>query len=435
MKQTVFRQATTVAALAAVLCAAVATPLKAEENVLTLRNVIAIAREHNGELKALREEAGIGEAGKIKAGLFPNPVLELEGATGELTGSESEERLSVGISQEFVIGGKREKRLAVADAEATRFQSRIKDAERVLLLELKSGFHDLLLAERRLDLAHKAAEFNSQLLQIARERFAAGDIAELDVNLARVETARSEGRRIEMEHELVPLRQRLLSLMGTSDLENLRITDTADSRNRAVDLAELKALALKNRPDLQALTAESSKGEAELNLALAERLPNITAGLAYSRERSVTSFNGLDDRSTEHLIGLNLSVPLPLFDRNQAALQEARVRKNSSVTRETYARQNIEREVAAAHGRLASADRSLNIYASEIIPQLTENLKVVQEAYRLGEVGILAVIEEQTKFIDVNEEYLSAHYSRNSALAKLEAAVGMELNEIDGGKQ
>lgn len=435
MKQTVFKHVTTAAALAAVLCAAVAPPLKAEENILTLRKVIAVAKENNGELKALREEAGIGEAGKIKAGLFPNPVLELEGATGELTGSESEERLSVGISQEFLIGGKREKRLAVADAEAIRFQSRIKDAERVLLLELKSGFYDLLLAERRLDLAQKAAEFNSQLLQIARERFAAGDIAELDVNLAKVEAARSEGRRIGLEHELVPLRQRLLSFMGTSDLENLKISDTADSRNLAVDLAELKALALKNRPDLQALASEKSKGEAELDLALAEQLPNITAGLAYSRERSVTSFNGLDDRSTDHMIGLNLSIPLPLFDRNQAALQEARVRKNSSETRQTFARQNIEREVAAAHGRLASADRSVNIYASEIIPQLSENLKVVQEAYRLGEMGILAVIEEQRKFIDVNEEYLSALYSRNTALAKLEAAVGMELNEIDGGKQ
>ena len=435
MKQTVFKHVTTVAALAAVLCAALAPPLKAEENILTLRKIIAISRENNGELKALREEAGIGEAGKIKAGLFPNPVLELEGATGELTGSESEERMSVGVSQEFLIGGKREKRLAVADAESTRFQSRIKDAERVLLLELKSGFYDLLLAERRLDLAQKAVEFNSQLLHITRERFAAGDIAELDVNLARVEAARSEGRRIEVEHELVPLRQRLLSYMGTSDLENLRITDTVDTQGLSMDLAELKALALKNRPDLQALASEKSKGEAELDLALAERLPNITAGLAYSRERSVTSFGGVDDRSTEHLIGLTLSVPLPLFDRNQAVLQESRIKKSSAETRLPFARQNIEREVAAAHARLASADKSLNIYAREIIPQLSENLKVVQEAYRLGELGILAVIEEQTKFIDVNEEYLSAHYSRNTALAKLEAAVGMELNEIDGGAQ
>lgn len=75
------------------------------------------------------------------------------------------------------------------------------------------------------------------------------------------------------------------------------------------------------------------------------------------------------------------------------------------------------------------------LYAKEIIPQLTENLKLVQEAYRLGETGILAVIEEQKKFIEVNDGYLTALYSRNSAVAKLEAAVGVELQNVDGGNK
>ena len=77
----------------------------------------------------------------------------------------------------------------------------------------------------------------------------------------------------------------------------------------------------------------------------------------------------------------------------------------------------------------------MNIYAKEILPQLTENLKLVQEAYRLGEIGILAVIEEHKKFIEINDGYLTALYSRNSAVAKLEAAVGVELQKMDGGNK
>lgn len=396
---------------------------------------MTIARENNGDLKALREEVGIGEAGKIKASLYPNPVLDLEGTTGALTGSSSENRLGIGVSQEFMIGGKREKRLAVAESELTRFGNRVKDAERLLLLEVKTGFYDLLMAESRLDLAHKSQELNNQLLQIAKERLAAGDVAELDVNLAKVETARSEGKKIEAERELVPARQRLLTLMGAPALDNLKIAISRNATDLAVSLTDLKVQALKNRPDLHAAEAEKGKGEAELSLAQAERLPNVTAGIAFSRESSLTSVGGQEDRSTDYLIGLKLSVPIPLFDRNQAAVKEAQVRKSSAGIRQTSVRQSIEREVEAAHARLASAEKTVNIYSKDIIPQVTENLKLVQEAYRLGETGILAVIEEQKKFIEVNDAYLTALYSWDTAVAKLEAAVGVELKKVDGGNK
>ena len=435
MKQIFLIRLTTVVAMAALICA-VTAPLQAEERAVTLPEIMAIARENNGDVKALREEAGIGEAGKIKAGLYPNPVLDLEGSIGAPTGSTSENRASIGVSQEFLIGGKRGKRLAVAESELMRFGSRIKNAERLLLLEVKTGFYDLLLAENRVELAHKFRELNNQLLQITKELLAAGDIAELDVNLARVETARSEGRKIEAEREVVPSRQRLLALMGVNALTDLKIAGSPATKPLVANPAELKALALKNRPDLQALASEKNKGEAELTLAQAERLPNVTAGIAFSRERSLTSVGGgMDDRSTDYLIGLKLSVPIPSFDRNQAGIKEAQTRKSSAEIRQASVRQSIEREVEAAHARLAAAEKAANIYAKEILPQLTENLKLVQEAYRLGEVGILAVIEEQKKFVEVNDAYLTALYNRNSAVAKLEAAVGVELKKEDGGNK
>jgi len=434
LKQTVLKKLTTVAAIAAIICT-VTAPLQAEDKILTLPEIMTIARENNGDLKALREEVGIGEAGKIKASIYPNPVLDLEGTTGALTGSSSENRLGIGVSQEFMIGGKRDKRLAVAESELTRFGNRVKDAERLLLLEVRSGFYELLMAESRLDLAQKSQELNNQLLQITKERLAAGDVAELDVNLAKVETARSEGRKIEAERELVPARQRLLTLMGAPALDNLKIAAHRNATNLTVSLTDLKALALKNRPDLHAAEAEKGKGEAELSLAQAERLPNVRAGIAFSRESSLTSVGGQEDRSTDYLIGLKLSVPIPLFDRNQAAVKEAQVRKSSAGIRQTSVRQSIEREVEAAHARLASAEKTVNIYSKDIIPQVTENLKLVQEAYRLGETGILAVIEEQKKFIEVNDAYLTALYSWDTAVAKLEAAVGVELKNVDGGNK
>ena len=142
----------------------------------------------------------------------------------------------------------------------------------------------------------------------------------------------------------------------------------------------------------------------------------------------------MEGKNRDNLIGLKISIPIPLFDRNQAGIREAQARKGSAESRYAFARLTSEREVEAAFARLVTAERSVTIYARDIIPQLEENLKLVQEAYRLGEVGILTVIEEQKKFFEVNDAYLSAIYTRHTALVKLEAVVCADLNmEITGG--
>ncbi len=408
----------------------------AAEKCFDLRQAVEFALRNNGDLDALRKEKGAREAGKVKAGLYPNPVLDIEGTTGKLSGSPSENRLSVGISQEFPTMGKRGKRLLVAERDIESFDRRIDNVGRLLAEEVKTTFYDLLLAEKRVALAARSIALTSQLLDIAKQRLDAGDIPELEVNLARVEVARSEGRRIETERELYPARARLFSLLGLHpDVEGC-FSGSLEGRSFVGTLAELKGLALAQRPDVRALAAEKARCDAETALAHAERIPNITAGIGYQREETSMEVGGVEGRSRDNLIALRLSIPIPLFDRNQAGIMEAQARRASAENRYVFARQVVEREVEAAFARLTTAEKSLSIYTRDIIPQLEENLKLVQEAYRLGEVGILTVIEEQRKFFEVHDAYLLALYNRQTALVKLEAVVGADLNmEITGGAQ
>ena len=411
------------------------TPLWGAEKAINLTDAISATLKNYGELKALRGERGVSEAAVVRAGLYPNPVLELGGATGALTGNSSENNIFLGISQEFLTGGKREKRTRVAEKELTGFDNRISNTERLLRLEVKTVYYDLLLAHGRFGLARKAEELNASLLRIAEERLAVGEVAELDVNLARVESARAEARMIDAERETAPAQQRLLLLMGSPADETVNVSGSLDAGVFAGELMELIKQAMENRHDLKALKSETKKAEAEILLASADRIPNVTVGLGYTREHTLTSLGGMEEKSTNNLFGLKVSFPLPLFDRNQAGQQQAGARRNSTESRYHFAGQSIEREVEAAHARLGSAQKAVELYRTGILPQLEENLKLVQEAYKLGEVGILAVIEEQKKFIDVNDDYLTALYNRNSAVAKLEAAVGVELKKDDGGNK
>lgn len=420
------------------LAAAIFVPRGASGEVrpLDLSKAVECALANNGELQALRAEKEVARAGVEQAALFPNPTLELSADTGALTGSSGEDTASLGLSQEFPTVGKRAKRRAVAQREMEEVLQQIADRERLLALEVKSTFAELMLAQKRQELARRAVELNGKLLEITRERLAAGDIPELEVNLARVEVARSEGRKIEAERELDPLLARLRTLLGLPAGDDVSFDGSPERNPLAITPAELTRLALENRPDLKALRAARAGRDAAVALAEAERIPNVTLGVGYTHERSVDATGLGEEKTRDNLVGIKLSIPIPLFDRNQAGIREARAREQGAGHRLEFARANVTREIEGDYARLAAADKALDLYVGSILPQLEENLKLTREAYQLGEAGILPVIEEQKKYIEVHDGYLAALAERQTALARLEASVGIDFqNKTSGGAQ
>jgi len=419
--------------LSLLLCLAAALPALAAEQTYTMAQAVAYALQHNGELSAFREERGIRDAGKVRAGLMPNPTLDFEAVTGAMTGSSDENGLSLGVSQEFFLAGKRDKRLAIAEQELEMYRWQLADRERVNREEVKTAFYDLLLAQQRLALADRSIAVNRQLFEVTRERLAAGDIPELEMNLVKVELTRSEGARIFAAGTLQQHQAKLASLMGLPLGMPLAISGNLESAMALTKaVAELKQLAHGQRPDVKALEAEKGRGDADIILARAEGVPNLTAGLFYSHEQRTDATGTGEEKVRDNLLGVRLSLPLPLFDHNQAGLQEARARRSSTENRWLSSGRNVEREVETAYASYLNSDNVLSLYKTNIIPQLEENLSLTQEAYRLGEVGILAVIQEQKKFFEVSEGYLSALHDRQTALVRLEAAVATELS---GGVQ
>lgn len=409
------------------------TAVLADTQKLPVTRVVEFSLQNNGDLKSFREERGLRDAGKERAGLLPNPTLEFEAGTGALTGSGSENNLSLGVSQELLLAGKRQKRLAIAGQELEFYRWQLADRERLLREEVKRAFYDVVLAEQRIALSERSIALNRQLLDVTGERLAAGDIPELEMGLVKVELARSEGSRIEVENTLVRNQARLWALMGVAPGEAPAIAGTFDAETVMVRKPfELKQLAQENRPDLKALEAEKNRGEAEIALSRAEGIPNLTAGLAFRRDTTAMEIGGVEGKDTAYSIGLRLSLPIPLFDRNRAGVQEARAKRSSSEYRLAAAIGNAAREVEAAYAGLLNADKVLSLYKSNIIPQLEENLQLTREAYRLGEVGILAVIQEQKKFFEVSDGYLEAQHERQAALTRLESAVATDLS---GGAQ
>lgn len=397
--------------------------------------IITEALQNNGELRALREELEIRAGEEARAGIHPDPVLDIGLETGALTGSRGENSYSVGISREFLTFGKGKYRRAVAGKELEAARARVENTERLLKLEVKERLYALLLAREKAALARKAAGLDQELVRVAEELFAAGDIAEVDVELARVEAARAKERVLAAEREIGPHLSALAQLMGLPPAEVPVVREDLSIHKVTAESEALTERALRERPDLRALVLELERSRAAVQLARTEGLPNVTAGLSYTHERTVTEVDSLEEDSADNLLGLRLSVPIPVPGRREAVIREAGARRGAAQQRLASLKAAVSREVQSACARLGSAEASVNLYGREIVPRLEQNLKTVQEAYRLGETGILNVLEEQRKFQEVNSGYLQALHDWNHALATLEAAVGGDLSDIEGEKR
>jgi cobalt-zinc-cadmium efflux system outer membrane protein len=413
------------------LSACACLPVLAEPVPRSINEIVALAMKHSAELAALEKETTAKQALAIQVGTLYNPTLELQGTTGSLTGSPEERSVSVGVNQEIPLNNKLRLRRESGQREA-EIQQRLRDnAVRLLRDEVATLALDYLLTSKRLELAKDLGQLNQDLVVIAGERFKAGDIPELELNLAKVELARAENRLLEVDRERIPLRIKIASLTGLNE-SDITLSDSLSAQKVSPVTQEIVKQALASRPDLLALSSERDKAETENRLAEAEALPNLTAGLFAQWQRSLTEVGGMSSTSSDTQLGLRLSMPIPVFDRNQNGQAAARSRWNAADSRRLAMERSITAEVEATASRLSSSERILALFEKGIIPQLKENLNLTQEAYRIGEVGILSVIEEQKKFFEVHDGYLSAQHSRSVALIKLETAVARDLN---GGVQ
>ena len=415
------------AVFALLLQALVCLPALAAPVPRTINEIVALALKQSGELAALEKEAAAKQALAIQSGILTNPTLELQGSSGRQSGSPEERSASIGINQELPLNGKLRLRREAGQREAEAAQRQRDNAARLLKEEVSTLAFDLALADKRRELAADLVGLNRDLAGVAGERFKAGDIPELELNLAKVELARAESRLIEAERDGIQLRLRMSLLTGLSEVAFNPADDLATPAVSQT-IQELRKQALASRPDLQALALERSKAETETRLAVAEAIPNPTVGVFAQRQRSATELGDLSSTSSDTQLGVRLSIPLPVFDRNQGGRVASRSRLEAAGSRSLALERIVTAEVEGAFSRLSASERILALFKQGIIPQLTENLQLTQEAYRLGEAGILAVIEEQKKFFEVNDGYLAALHGRRVAFVKLESAVAIDLS-------
>jgi cobalt-zinc-cadmium efflux system outer membrane protein len=409
-----------------------ALPLLAQESspqspsgAISLDQAISEAIRNNRELKAARYDLELAGARLITAGAFPNPEMQSEQSTDVTFSNEGEYGFSAGLSQPFPVTGRINRQKSVAKVDIKIAESSIADQQRLLTSEVKKEFYDLLLSDAQIDLIDTLIQTARDLAAMTETRFKRGEISQVDVSTAQLELQRLivESERLVVDRQ--GLQNSFNRLLGRSASAPVSIEGSLERREAPEALAALTEQALQSRPDLMTVSYNVERARAEQMLAKALKWEDWSAGISYTRERSIfTDAVPNPLRDTDQLFHFGISIPLPLWDKKAGPLAEAQVSERKAQAQVEALRLGIAAEVNGAYARLSKMGEILDLYNSSVLVAAEQNVDLTQKAYKQGMANFLQVILATQQLGNQRQSYLDALAEYQQARVDLETAVG-----------
>ena len=391
---------------------------------LTLAEARSRAFQRNWDLLASRSDVDLATAQKIVAQEFPNPALAWSMSkmpinrqpAGTENGNGWWDRsydTVVSVNQLFEIGGKRHSRQVSADHGLRASKARLDDARRLLDLGVTKAYIGALQADLSAQTLRQSAASLRREADIAKIRLQAGDISTADKSQIEIQADRFELDAQSSEANALTLRIALENLIGTpKPTGNWTAADSLESLLGSPG-AEGEAITLPTRPDLVAAEASLRKAEADLKLQKALRIPDPTVMLMYEHEPPEAS----------QTIGLGLSFPLPLWNRNRGAIKAAEAAREQAAIQVAKVQGQIAAEIASARIAYREASARHTHYQSTIRPKSAEILKTISFAYAKGGASLLDLLSAQRNDNEVRLAAVQAAADMASTLATLKAAL------------
>lgn len=396
-------------------------------------DLVRRALASNGELAAARIDIERARARLRQAGLRPNPTLDFEQTTGRFTGSAGESETSIGVALPLELGGKRRRRIELAQAELEASEAEVADRERTLAAQVRANYAEALAAIRELEITQNLNNLDLQTTRFVQARVNEGETAPIELNLLRVEVDRLRSRRALIEGRLKAALIRLQSVAGIPPGEPLRLRENLDTPVLPAPPASVDAaidIALRNRPDLLLARLNEEVAQAGLSLARANGTPDVTAFSRYTLARSSFEDTPVGVRNErDRLLRFGVSIGIPVFNRNQGAKAEFAAAISQARTRREFLEAIVRSEVESAYARYEAARAAVGTFEQGVIARSNDNIRVIRAAYELGQFSITELINEQRRLVDSQRDFTETLSEQYRALADLQTALGIPINQ------
>jgi cobalt-zinc-cadmium efflux system outer membrane protein len=395
---------------------------------LTWEKVRARFEQGNPTLLAAKLNIDESKAQEITAYLRPNPTLDLsadgtqiapdQGVWRPLSGTFE----SAGINFLIERRHKRPLRLESAKKDTLIAESNYADLERNLLFNLRSAFISTLQAKAALQLAKDNLVYYDHVLDISRNRFDAGDIAQLDLDRLELQRVQYESDVQTAEVNLQTAKIQLLTLLNDrTPIEQFDVSGTYDFNDQLLPRDECRKIALDARPDLKAAVEAMDKAQTEHKLAVANGSFDPTFGAWYTHNSSTNNPFAINT------LGISVSIPLRIFDRNQGEKLRTQldIDRNQRLLDATQAQ--VFSDVDTAYATLNSNLTLLRPYKKRYLQQAVRVRDTISFAYQNGGASLLDFLNAQTEYRSVQLSYVNLVGSYLTAASQLNLAVGREV--------
>jgi len=430
-----FRNVRTVAVALAVFGCALAAPsvLLAQGPVkITLDDAIQLALKHNHNLLAAQTIIQQDEALETQANLRPNPILFTDWEYLPLwSPSDQNSRLypsgeplsqylhdnteaDLGLSYLFERGKKRQHRLQAAKDITAQERSLVADNERTLTFNVASQFFNVQLAESTLELAEKDVKSFQQTVDISEYQYKIGGLSEGNFLMIKIQL---------LQYQTDYQQAVLAKDQGLDDLRNMLGYDSVpadydvagpfDYQPVKANLEDLQMKALQNRPDLHAAQQGVTAATSQWELQKADGKVDVTGQGNYSH------VNGINAAT------VYVSVPLPVFNRNQGNIAQARYAITQTQEQEKATSEQVMTDVHDAYVGLRENDTIVLLYRSGYLDAAERDRDIEKFAYDHGGASLLDWLNAERTYRVTELAYRQALASYLTALEQLREAVGV----------
>jgi cobalt-zinc-cadmium efflux system outer membrane protein len=388
---------------------------------ITLDDAIQLALKHNHNLLAAKTTIPQDQALETQANLRPNPAIfgdweYLPVFTPSMwTGSylQNSTEADLGLSYLFERGRKRQHRLQAAKDVTAQARSLVADNERTLTFNVASQFFNVELAESTLELAEKDIKSFQQTTDVSEITYKAGGMSEddflkIELQLLQYQTDYEQAS-MAKDQALDDLRNMLGYEAVPADYD---VAGSFDYQPFKANMEDLQMKALDNRPDLRAARQGVTAATSQWELQKADGKVDVTGQANYSH------VNGINAAT------VYISVPLPVFNRNQGNIAQARYAITQTQEQEKGTADQVLTDVHDAYMGLKENERIIALYQSKYLDVADKDRDISEFAYRHGAASLLDFLDAERTYRATQLAYRQALASYLTALEQLREAVG-----------
>jgi outer membrane protein, heavy metal efflux system len=401
------------------------TLASATDGQMTVGQAVAAAVEKNLDLIAERLNVPIAQARILTARLRPNPIFSLEASHLNYPITPTFNNTHAGGPNEFALrtdfvlerGGKRERRIEVAEASRSVAELRLLNAVRVLTLSVQTVFVDILEAKANLTLALGSLKTFDDIVNVNAVRVRNGDLAEVELIRTEVAQVQFENTVHQAQLQTQTARARLQLLLGRGIADPL-VDASGDMRRDEVagGFPALAQQAFAQRTDLLAERRDQIRSQAELRLQLAEGTVDYTIGSEYRRQQGASSFG--------NLVGFFFSSNLPLFNRNQGEIERATQEQSQVQMKLRSIEVAVQNEVQLAYLQYSNAQTTLSRVEGTLLDRARDVRQITEYAYRRGEASFLEFLDAQRAYNETMQAYNQARAEFARSRYGIDSAIG-----------